>query len=121
MSDIPSFPYACLYGERILRSVTNLTREDGKEFFELLQQFKIETIINPYPLEKANEALVALKAGKLLRSAVIEIRYLSFVGATGLIGTTILCKMVLDEQQIGVNKDMKILELEGLLLQRLRT
>ncbi len=75
MTDIPSFPYAWLYGERILRSVTNLTREDGKEFFELLQRFKIETIINPYPLDKANEALADLKAGKLSGSAVIEVGY----------------------------------------------
>lgn len=73
MSDIPSFPYAWLYGERILRSVTNLTREDGQQFFEILQKAQIETMINLYPLEKANEAIVDLKQGKLTGSAVLSI------------------------------------------------
>lgn len=73
MSDIPSFPYAWLYGERILRSVTNLTREDGQQLFALLQQAQIETVINSYPLEKANEALMDLKQGKLTGSAVLII------------------------------------------------
>lgn len=71
MSDIPSFPYAWLYGERVLRSVTNLTREDGEQFFDILQKAKIETVIHPYPLEKANEALADLKHGKLTGSAVL--------------------------------------------------
>lgn len=71
MSDIPSFPYAWLYGERILRSVTNLTREDGEEFFRILQKAKIETAVNLYPLEKANEALSDLKHGKFTGSAVL--------------------------------------------------
>lgn len=71
MSDIPSFPYAWLYGERVLRSVTNLTREDGEQFFDLLQHAKIETMIHTYPLEKANEALMDLKHGKLTGSAVL--------------------------------------------------
>ncbi len=73
MSDIPSFPYSYLYGERILRSVTNLTREDGQEFFALLQRMQIETVVNVYPLEQANEALIDLKHGKLSGSAVLKI------------------------------------------------
>lgn len=73
MSDIPSFPYDWLYGERLLRSVTNLTREDGQQLFHLIQEFKLETVINPYPLEKANEALMDLKHGKLSGSAVLTI------------------------------------------------
>lgn len=73
MTDIPSFPYSLLYGERVLRSVTNLTREDGIQFFEILQNAKIETVINPYPLEKANEALNDFKEGKLTGSAVLSI------------------------------------------------
>lgn len=73
MSDIPSFPYAWLYGERMIRSVTNLTREDGEQFFDLLQKAQIETIVNPYPLEKANDALMDLKKGKLNGSAVLVI------------------------------------------------
>ena len=71
MSDIPSFPYSLLYGERILRSVTNLTREDGRQFFDIVQKAKIETMANPYPLEKANQALSDLKMGKLKGSAVL--------------------------------------------------
>ena len=74
MSDIPSFPYAWLYGERVLRSVTNLTREDGEQFFSLLQKAKIETTIRSYPLEKANEALADLKKGELTGSAVLLIQ-----------------------------------------------
>lgn len=73
MTDIPSFPYAWLYGERILRSVTNLTREDGQLFFELLNHHKLETAVNPYPLEKANEAMDDLKSGKLSGSAVLVV------------------------------------------------
>lgn len=73
MSDIPSFPYALLYGERMIRSVTNLTREDGKLFFDLLQKAQIKTIVTSYPLEKANEALMDLKKGKLSGSAVLII------------------------------------------------
>jgi len=73
MSDIPSFPYSLLYGERILRSVTNLTREDGRQFFDLIQKAKIETMVNPYPLEKANEAMDDLKKGRLQGSAVLLI------------------------------------------------
>lgn len=72
MSDIPSFSYDLLYGERILRSVTNLTREDGKEFFELAEKAGIETIIHTYPLEKANEALMDVKLGKITGSAVLR-------------------------------------------------
>lgn len=73
MSDIPSFPYSFLYGERILRSVTNLTREDGQLFFELIQKIQIETKINVYPLEEANQALKDIRAGKLTGSAVLRI------------------------------------------------
>ena len=73
MSDIPSFPYALLYGERILRSVTNLTREDGRQFFDIIHEAKIETMVTPYPLEKANEAMKDLKMGKLTGSAVLQI------------------------------------------------
>lgn len=73
MSDIPAFPYSLLYGERVLRSVTNLTREDGRQFFEILQKAKIETMINSYPMEKANEALNDFKSGKLTGSAVLDL------------------------------------------------
>ena len=71
MSEIPSFPYASLYGEKILRSVTNLTREDGEQFFDLIGKIKIETIVSSYPLEKVNEAMNDLRLGKVNGSAVI--------------------------------------------------
>lgn len=73
MSDIPSFPYSLLYGERMLRSMTNLTREDGELFFNLAGRIRIETTIHPYPLAKANEALMDLKNGILSGSAVLMI------------------------------------------------
>ncbi len=72
MSEIPAFSYDLLYGERILRSVTNLTREDGQEFFALAQKVKLDTTINVYPLEQANQALHDLKFGKLVGSFVLR-------------------------------------------------
>lgn len=63
MSDIPGFPYRLLWQERVVRSVANLTRRDGQEFFERARQIRIETRTTTYPLEKANEALSALRAG----------------------------------------------------------
>ena len=71
MSDIPSFPYQLIYGERMLRSVANLTREDGEEFFKIAAQCPIHTQVTTYPLEKANEALQDLKEGKVTGSAVL--------------------------------------------------
>lgn len=73
MTDIPSFPYSLIYGERVLRSVTNLTRDDGTQFFALLKEIQLETVINCYPLERANEALEDLQQGKLTGSAVLTI------------------------------------------------
>ncbi len=71
MSDIPSFPYALLWGERSIRSVANLTRRDGEELFALLQTMRIETQRTEYPLERANEALSDLRSGKLTGTAVL--------------------------------------------------
>jgi propanol-preferring alcohol dehydrogenase len=73
MSDIPSFSYDILYGERVLRSVTNLTRQDGKEFLAMAEKTYLHTKARPYPLEKANEALDDLRAGRFAGSAVIVI------------------------------------------------
>jgi alcohol dehydrogenase, propanol-preferring len=73
MSDIPSFPYRLLWEERILRSVANLTRQDGVEFLALAPKIPIKSHINPYPLEKANEALDDLRHGRFQGSAVIVI------------------------------------------------
>src|SRR5881296_3261666 len=60
MSDIPSFPYELLWGERIVRSVANLTRRDGVELFERLKSLRVTTERTVYPLERANDALSAL-------------------------------------------------------------
>lgn len=73
MSDIPSFPYAALWGERVLRSVANLTRRDGTEFFELLRTIPIRTEVTTYPLECINEALDDLRRGALRGAAVIRV------------------------------------------------
>lgn len=71
MSDIPSFPYEILWGERTLCSVANLTRQDGKEFLQLAPKVPIRTEVTKYPLEKANEALKDLKEGNITGSAVL--------------------------------------------------
>ena len=71
MSDIPSFPYADLWGEREIRSVANLTRQDGEEFLELAQNANITAQIQTFALEEANAALVALRAGLITGSAVL--------------------------------------------------
>ena len=54
MSDIPSFPYEILWGERIVRSVANLTRRDGEEFMALAPEVPVRTKVAEYPLERAN-------------------------------------------------------------------
>lgn len=73
MSDIPSFPYDMLWGERVLRSVANLTRRDGEEFMALAPQVPVRTEIQRYPLEAANEALDDLRAGRVRGSAVLVV------------------------------------------------
>lgn len=71
MSDIPSFPYALLWEERVLRSVANLTRQDGIEFLELAPKIPIKTEVTLYPLEKVNQALEDLRHGRFHGSAVV--------------------------------------------------
>lgn len=71
MSDIPSFPYKLLWEERVMRSVANLTREDGREFLSLAPKIPIKTTITSYPLEQANTALDDLREGRLTGSAVL--------------------------------------------------
>lgn len=73
MSDIPSFPYEILWGERSLRSVANLTRRDGLDFLALAPKVPIETTVTTFPLEGANEALEALRRGELRGAAVVVI------------------------------------------------
>ena len=71
MSDIPSFPYRLLWEERSVVSVANLTRADGREFLALAPRAGVRTTTTPYPLEKANEALDDLRAGRLEGAAII--------------------------------------------------
>jgi propanol-preferring alcohol dehydrogenase len=73
MSDIPTFPYELLWGERVLRSVANLTRQDGEEFLALAPEVPIQTQIVPFPLASAGEALNALREGKISGAAVIVV------------------------------------------------
>ena len=71
MSAIPSFPYEILWGERSIRSVANLTRQDGEEFLALAPKVPVHTEIVPFPLEEANEALKALRGGEIQGAAVL--------------------------------------------------
>ena len=72
MSDIPSFPYERLWGERVLRSVANLTRRDAEEFLPLAAAAGVRTEIELFPLEAANEALDRLRAGEIRGAAVLQ-------------------------------------------------
>jgi propanol-preferring alcohol dehydrogenase len=71
MSDIPPFPYELLWGERVIRSVANLTRRDGEEFLKLAPQVPVHTEIQTFALCEANEALSALREGRLRGAAVL--------------------------------------------------
>ena len=71
MSDIPSFPYRILWEERAIRSVANLTRQDGEEFLALAPQVPIQTEVTTFPLTAANEALDALRQGRINGAAVL--------------------------------------------------
>jgi alcohol dehydrogenase, propanol-preferring len=73
MSDIPSFPYDILWGERSVRSVANLTRDDGHEFLALAPRVPVRTEINAYPLAEANRALDDLRAGRFRGAAVLVV------------------------------------------------
>jgi propanol-preferring alcohol dehydrogenase len=65
MSDVPSFPYELLWGERVLRSVANLTRDDGHRFMRIAPGVPVRTEVEPFPLEQANEALERLRSGRV--------------------------------------------------------
>jgi len=71
MSDIPSFPYRLLWGERRIESVANLTRADGERFMELAARLPLRTAVRAYPLDAANEALADLRHGRLEGAAVL--------------------------------------------------
>jgi propanol-preferring alcohol dehydrogenase len=71
MSDIPSFPYAILWGERVVRSVANLTRRDAQEFLALAPKVPVLSHVVPMPLAEANLALERLRSGELTGAAVL--------------------------------------------------
>ena len=71
MSDIPTFRYDLLWGERQIGSVANLTRQDGLDFLKLAQQMGIKTRTTAYPLQQANQALADLRAGRFEGAAVL--------------------------------------------------
>lgn len=73
MSDIPSFPYSLLWNEHVIRSVANLTRRDGEEFFARASAARIETRRTLFPLARANEALAAHRQGTITGTAVLEV------------------------------------------------
>ena len=73
MTDIPSFPYGDLWGERVITSVANLTRRDGEEFFEIAPRVPVLTKPETFPLEQANTALDRFRAGQLKGTAVLTI------------------------------------------------
>jgi propanol-preferring alcohol dehydrogenase len=74
MTDIPAFPYDLLWGERVVRSVANLTRQDGHDFLALAPQVPIRTQVTTYALDDAPKALDDLRAGNLSGAAVIQVR-----------------------------------------------
>jgi propanol-preferring alcohol dehydrogenase len=71
MTDIPAFPYSLLWGERVVRSVANLTRRDGREFLELVGRIPLQTQVEVFALADANAALARLRAGQLSGAAVL--------------------------------------------------
>ncbi len=73
MSDIPAFPYHLLWEERSLRSVANLTRQDGEELLAIAPQVPVKTSVQTFPLEEANRALDLLRAGKIEGAAVLVV------------------------------------------------
>lgn len=73
MSDIPSFPYKILWSERVLRSVANLTRKDAQEFLALAPKIPIRTEVEAFPLSAANDALNAVRNGKINGAAVLVV------------------------------------------------
>lgn len=73
MTDIPSFPYRLLWEERVVRSVANLTRRDGQEFMAIAERAPIETSVETFPLESANQALDHLRRGQVRGAAVLHV------------------------------------------------
>jgi len=73
MSDIPSFPYALLWQERVIRSVANLTRQDALEFLTIAPKVPIKTHVQSYAIGEANRALDDLRGGRVTGAAVLTV------------------------------------------------
>jgi alcohol dehydrogenase, propanol-preferring len=73
MTDVPSFPYELLWGERVVRSVANLTRRDGEEFLALAPRVPVRTDVEEFPLDEANDAVAALRMGRIRGAAVLAV------------------------------------------------
>jgi alcohol dehydrogenase, propanol-preferring len=73
MSDVPSFPYEALWGERVLRSVANLTRRDGEEFLRIAAEARVRAEVRAYTLERAGDALDDLRHGRFTGAAVLDV------------------------------------------------
>ncbi len=73
LSDIPSFPYELLWGERVLRSVANLTWADARDFLAVAARVPVRTQVTTFPLDEANEALAALRGGGVNGAVVLQI------------------------------------------------
>ena len=73
MSDIPSFPYSILWGERSVRSVANLTRQDGEELFAIAPKVQVRTEVRTFPLDQANDALDSLRKGGQAGAVVLMV------------------------------------------------
>lgn len=73
MSDIPAFPYEIMWGERVVRSVANLTRQDGEELLRIARRVPVKTHVEVFQLDQANEALAALREGRLVGAAVLMV------------------------------------------------
>jgi propanol-preferring alcohol dehydrogenase len=71
MSTIPAFPYEILWGERVVRSVANLTRQDGEAFFRIAARAPLEIATESFPLPRANEALEHVRSGRVRGAAVL--------------------------------------------------
>ena len=72
MSDVPSFAYDLLWGERVVRSVANLTRRDAEEFLALAARIPLRTRVTPHPLAQANQVLAELRAGRIVGAAALQ-------------------------------------------------
>jgi propanol-preferring alcohol dehydrogenase len=83
MSDVPSFPYRLLWGERVVRSVANLTRRDGEEFLALAPQIPVRAEVQTYPLTAANDALMCLRNGQMRGAGVLIPRETSHPRSAG--------------------------------------